>query len=351
MERPDIFDYSDYKLYLAAWFEFKKQDCAQRGVAAYSHRRFARDAGLANVGTLVSVIKGERHLTDALVQAFLLPLELKPDDEEAIYLSLLARCEERRKGVEKLRGEAAARGARAAGRPSTRELLAQQKLEAAEAALSEIEGALVGSRRMHRALLLSAARLKLMSEWYVSAILELSKCAGFKADPAWVSAALRGTVTPEQAREALDLLRADGQLGGLSASSAMPVVTADAVNAQMVMRTYEGYFERSVEAFRLASTSRAHQELCRLGALMIAVPSTEIERLRTRALELRKDLFQFMEGLQGEHDTVYLAMVHVFPISERTSAVPDPVSPDEQPTEGADAEPDAEPDRGPDPKK
>lgn len=47
-----------------------------------------------------------------------------------------------------------------------------------------------------------------LDRWYVSAILELTGCDGYQPDPEWVAAELRPRITPDEAREALELLAA-----------------------------------------------------------------------------------------------------------------------------------------------
>ena len=314
---PDIFDYSDYRPFLTAWLEFKKNDPARAKLPPYSHRMFAREAGLANVGTLASVISGSRHLTEALLKAFLVPLGLEEPDAQ--FLGMLATAAERRKEEAKLKAALQALPESGAQQAVKRRTVLAWQVEQAEGALREAEDALVGARRMHRAELLNAARSRLMGEWYIAAILELSKCVGFRRDPAWIAAALRAKVTPEEVQQALHVLEEAGQLhdqAGGAESSATPLVTADAVDSAAVRRSYEGYFARSLDAFHSTLDTREFGLRCRLGALTIAVPSSEVPRLREHALQTRKDLFQFMEGLQGTRDSVYVALVHVFPITE-----------------------------------
>jgi len=45
-----------------------------------------------------------------------------------------------------------------------------------------------------------------MSQWYVGAIWELSRCEGFRADPRWIAATMRPRISTQQAAEALATL-------------------------------------------------------------------------------------------------------------------------------------------------
>lgn len=322
--KPDLFDYDDHRRYLADWFDFKKREREQQGLPTYSHRMFAAAAGLANVGTLVSVINGDRNLTDTLLSAFRVPLEL--DAQEAGFLELLARRHELRRELDKARANAVAKAAGPgdAPRPRRRAAVVDEQVKKAELALSAAEADVVGARRMRRAQLLEGARLGLVSVWYNGAILELARCKGFRFDPVWISQAFRGAVTPEQAAASLKGLAERGDLrqgeDGAPLFGDHPYITPDGVTNVRLWDVYRGMFERSYDALLISEHSREFGERCRLGGLTIAVPSSEIPRLREHALEARKQLFQAMEGLHGEADTVYMALVHVFPVTENTGA-------------------------------
>jgi uncharacterized protein (TIGR02147 family) len=55
---PTIFEYTDYRKYLAAWFEEKK-----KAQPAFSYARFAQKAGFTDRGFFHNVIHGKRDLT------------------------------------------------------------------------------------------------------------------------------------------------------------------------------------------------------------------------------------------------------------------------------------------------
>lgn len=327
MSRPDLFDYDDYRQYLAAWLEFKKQEREAAGLPTYSHRMFAAAAGLSNVGTLVGVISGARNLTPALQQAFRAPLEL--NDEEARFLDLLATRDERKRDRDRLKREPEdssmepAAGDRAARR---RQSLAAEQLAKAEAELREAEDAVVGARRMHRVQQLDALKVQVIGSWTASAILELSRCRGFTFDPAWIVAALRGAVTPTEVRDALTLLEEAGTLmrgpDGAPVRSDEPLFVPDGSGSAALWRLYIAMAGRSAEFLHQSSLSPAAASQARVSGLTIALPSSAVPRVRERVAELRKELFQYMEGLQGEPDAVYFAYLHVFPLSEVPTSVP-----------------------------
>jgi uncharacterized protein (TIGR02147 family) len=71
-----ISSYSDYRQFLKDWFEAQK-----RINPRYSHRLFARKAGLTSTGFFSEVIAGKRQLTQAAILRFAKALKLSAQDQ------------------------------------------------------------------------------------------------------------------------------------------------------------------------------------------------------------------------------------------------------------------------------
>src|SRR3712207_2757731 len=78
-----IYDYQDYRLFLADWFQNKKSMNRH-----FSHRLFARKAGIRSCGYFSEVVNGVRNLTLSKLPLFAKALELDP--AETLYLERLA---------------------------------------------------------------------------------------------------------------------------------------------------------------------------------------------------------------------------------------------------------------------
>ena len=72
---PELYSYLSYREYLADWFNARKAADAR-----YSHRLFARRAGVSSPSLLKEVIAGRRNLTPATLEGFALALNLEGDD-------------------------------------------------------------------------------------------------------------------------------------------------------------------------------------------------------------------------------------------------------------------------------
>jgi uncharacterized protein (TIGR02147 family) len=62
---PELYEYLDYRAFLADWFAWRKA-----GNARFSHRLFARRAGQKSPSLLLSVTAGRRNLTRTTAAAF-----------------------------------------------------------------------------------------------------------------------------------------------------------------------------------------------------------------------------------------------------------------------------------------
>jgi uncharacterized protein (TIGR02147 family) len=77
VNRPSIFDFTDYRAYLAAHYTW------QRSLGTYSHRTFAQKAGLKSRSYMRLVLTGKRNLTPQSLAQFTRALEFKPSEANA----------------------------------------------------------------------------------------------------------------------------------------------------------------------------------------------------------------------------------------------------------------------------
>jgi uncharacterized protein (TIGR02147 family) len=77
MNRPSVFEYSDYRAFLKEMFQYRKET-----TPGYSHRYFARMAGFAAPNFLKLVIDGKRNLTSASISQVAKGFKLKKQERE-----------------------------------------------------------------------------------------------------------------------------------------------------------------------------------------------------------------------------------------------------------------------------
>lgn len=346
MAMPDIFDFENYRDYLDAWFTARR--AASRN---YTHRRFAEEAGQTNVGILALLLGGKRHLTPNLVQAIRKPLGL--DEARTEFLALLCQKEDAEQALAAARLRLERASARVEARPTpaarpsfeerrrarTTENAASSALAAvseAEEALRVVRQELAARRALQRAELMAAQRMRVLSRWSTAALSQLAQCSSFQADPRWAERAFGGRASAEALAEGLALLAELGALPpedrqpGADGEQVAPWITPDAVQIQDVRAYYEGVFEQAALAMR-AQLDAGQPGRALLGGLTVAIPSAHTPQFQALIQDVQRQIFAFLESLEGPRDAVYQLYLHLFPLTELPlpgPAAQDPVRPD-----------------------
>lgn len=173
-------------------------------------------------------------------------------------------------------------------------------------------------RRQHRVTPLSPDDLPLIATWYYAAILSLAKLASFRADPEWIAAALRPTISPEEAQQALDFLIDRGHLvqveGGWRARGGDTVIDpgGDIERHREAMRAlYSWFIERAPAAMQAFQPEERA-----FGAFLGVVPVSRhaeataiIQEAQSRILALEDP------SAPGDH-RAYAMTIQLFPMSE-----------------------------------
>jgi len=324
VERPHIFDYHDYRQFLDDFFKYKKATREAAGRATYTHEMFALEAGVKSRSTLVRIISGDRHLTDALQRAFAQALGLAPNEEA--FLGLLSARERAAQEVTHLSTLAEEAGAAARAPGATRREqrgydAARKGLTEARDALREIDDRINGMRRMSRATKLDATTSIAINTWSAIALVELARCGrGLTWDTERLVRLLDNRVTTEEVERTLRLLLALDLLEELPDGRLIPrQATMDGgpqSPPDQVAAIYLSVYDRLGEAMRRSFVDQDYARMCRLGTATFAIPSSAIPVVRQELLRLRTQLFGYFEGLTGEPDVVYQVWLHAFPVTE-----------------------------------
>ncbi len=163
-EAPSVFDYTDYRRFLKAYYEHQK-----RKNPAFSYRYFALKAKVNSSGLLKNVIDGKRGLGSGLIVRCAEAMKLKK--KEAEYFECLVDFNEARTVEEK--------------RIFFERILALRKPDA------------------H---LMQAGQFEYYSKWYYTAVRELIGIVPFRGDYAALARALNPAIRPEQAEKAIRVL-------------------------------------------------------------------------------------------------------------------------------------------------
>ena len=161
---PSVYDFSDFRAYLSAWYEAEK---ARRG--KFPKAEVSRLLGLPNTRNYFSAVLGGKDLSDTFLERFVALLALPRDD--ARFFRALVRFQQ-------------------CTAPEERDSLLEQ---------------LVVLNRSPRKVL-EPQRMEYFRHWWHGAIRALLDTGDFGDEPERIAKALVPSITPGQARESLDLL-------------------------------------------------------------------------------------------------------------------------------------------------
>ncbi|MFH1357018.1 MAG: TIGR02147 family protein [bacterium] len=170
IKSTDVFSYDNFRDFIAAYYESKKQEMPDK----FSHRYFSRLAGFKAPNFIYLVIQGKRNLTDESIQKIANVMNLNNRPLE--YFRALVHFN-------------------------------QAKTEADRLSCFE---ALKEFKEYIKARLLKQDQTAYLLKWYYPVVREMIKWPDFTPQPNWVAARIRPRILLDQAKEALEVLLALG---------------------------------------------------------------------------------------------------------------------------------------------
>ncbi len=270
---PDIFETIDYRSWLRAWFDAQKSADHR-----YSHRVFARRAGIRSPSLLNEVIKGNRNLSQRTTEGFIRALGL--NHEEARFFEALV------------------------------------QLDQAEtvAAKNDAWERVAASRRFRQARPLDGSRMRYLSNWYIPAARELAHRGDFRDDPRWLARQLVPQITLAQAKDALTTLKALGMLlpgpGDTLTPAEVSVVTPHEVAGLAAHNYHREMIARAGDAIEGADPVERH--LC---AVTVGIPESLVPRLKDELDSFQERLLNLCDDQAGATERVYQVNLQLFPLT------------------------------------
>ena len=274
MPLPSVYDFLDYRRFLADWFRGKKHDNPR-----YSYRLFAQKAGQRSPSLLLHVIEGQRNLTAATTDAFIAAMALSAAD--ARFFRLLVALDQAATNEER----------------------------------NAVWEQIAATKRFRDARTIEGAAFDYLSNWYLPAIRELAQRPDFVDDPDWIAATLRPRITPKEAKEALERLQTLGLLvqdaDGLWSPADASVVTPPEVAHLAVENYHRGMLARAADAIRDFPPDQRH-----LIAITVAAPESLVPRLKEEANGFLERMMNLCDDAGGaDVDRVYQFNLQLFPLS------------------------------------
>ena len=268
---PDILQYTNYRVYLKDYYEYKKKHSA-----AFSLRYFAEKAGLSSHAHLKLVIDGKRNITKGTVTKLVVGLGL--DDRRAEYFENLVFFNQ-------------------AGDDKEKQLFYEKLLKVSP------------HSRLRK---LEDAQFRIFREWYHSVIREMATLQGFRGAPEWISQHLAGGISPSQAGESLKLLVELGLLtrtaNGYKQQNAL-LTTDDEVQDMLVKQYHLQMLQLAGAALDdLPGNQRD------ISAMTFPIRKKDFPALKKHLQLMRKELLDFSVDA-GEAEEVVQVNLQLFPLT------------------------------------
>jgi len=273
MKQPEIHKFLDYRAYLQAWFQWKKQVSPR-----FSHRGFIRRVGQKSPSLVVDLIAGRRALTPAMVETFSVAMGLGAGARD--YLELLVELER-------------------AKTPEKRNAVWER---------------ISAKRRFQSAHSIAGDSFRYLSEWTYPAIREMAARPDFRADPAWVAQMLRPKISVKQAKKALDALFELGMLvfndDGEVEQADGAVVTPREVLGLAVHNYHQGMIDRAKDGIVDFKAVERHYT-----GVTVCIPEALVPRIKDEINEFAERLLEICDGAEDTAERVYQFHMMAFPLS------------------------------------
>ena len=268
---PDVLKYTNYRVYLRDYYEFKKKT-----VPAFSLRFFAEKAGLSSHAHLKLTIDGKRNITKNTVIKLIHGLGL--ENQRAAYFESLVFFNQAQPDADK-------------------QVYYAQLLKASPRS------------KLHK---MDKAQFRIFREWHHSAILEMVALKDFRPIPDWISKRLRGAVTPAQVTESLKLLVELGLLVKTANGYRQrdPLITTDDEVQDLMVKMYHLQMLK-LSANMISDLPAAERDI---SALTFSIRREDFPNLKKHLQLMRKELLDF-SAKAGEAEDVVQVNIQLYPLT------------------------------------
>ncbi len=268
---PDVLQYTNYRVYLRDYYEFKKKT-----VPAFSLRFFAEKAGLSSHAHLKLTIDGKRNITKNTVVKLIHGLGL--DGQRAAYFESLVFFNQAQTDADK-------------------QVYYAQLLKASPRS------------KLHK---MDAAQFRIFREWHHSAILEMVALKDFRPIPDWISKRLGGLITPVQVTESLKLLVELGLLVKTANGYRQrdPLITTDDEVQDLMVKMYHLQMLK-LSADMLSTLPGPQRDV---SALTFSIKREDFPNLKKHLQLMRKELLDF-SAKAGEGEDVVQINIQLYPLT------------------------------------
>lgn len=270
-QEPDILQYTNYRVYLKDFYDFRKQHSA-----AFSLRFFAEKAGLSSHAHLKLAMDGKRNITKETATKLIIGLGIQ--GRHAEYFENLVFFNQARTDREK-------------------QIFYDKLLK------------ITPNSKLRK---LDETQLRMFREWYHSVIREMVTLRDFNSAPEWISHRIIDNVSPSRVQESLKLLQELGLITRTANSFKQAdalLTTDDEVAGLLVKQYHQQMIEKAQSA--LVNQPASHRDI---SALTFAIRKVDFPNLKKHLQLMRKELLSFSAGA-GEGEEIVQLNIQLFSLT------------------------------------
>lgn len=272
-EKPNIFDYLDYRSFLGDMFRYKKQNNHH-----YSYRVFAAKAGFSSPNFLKLVTTGQRNLTHESIGKIAKGFDLNKQEREffenLVFFNQISNYDEKNYYYKKM---------------------------------TSINGYL----KSHK---LDKSGYIYFSKWYYPAIREIAVFGDRNLTPGEIAKMLNPNITVKEVEKALMLLQELGLIrkddAGLWEQADRVVTTGPEVKSLVIANYHKEMMKMGMAAIERYSSNERD-----ISALTLSINKEKITELKERIIAFRKELLK-LACEDEESDQVIQINFQAFPLTK-----------------------------------
>lgn len=269
--RPNIFEYENYRSFLADYFRYCKNKQPQ-----FSYRYFSQKAGFSSPNFLKLVMDGKRNLSAISIQQFAKAFKFSHLESEFFeYLVFFNQSETESKKIE----------------------WAQKILRCK------------GLQKIHP---LRQAEYSYYANWYYIPIREMILLKNFRDDPLWIANQFSPPLSIAEVEQAFNHLEELGMISrnkhGQRVQTQRSVSTGDEVSHSLVKKYHKDMIQRGAES--IDGIGKLRREV---SAVCIPISENKREEIKTKIQQFRKEIMAIADS-DNEAEEVYQLNIQWFPL-------------------------------------
>ncbi len=271
-EKPDIINYTNYRLYLADVHAARKQTDSR-----FSVRAFAKEAGFSSHTLMRYVLDGKRNLSKKTLLKLSMALKLTRDRaeyfENLVFFNQSKTLDEKNTYYQRL----------------------------------------LKSEKPNGLKKLEENQFRIFSTWYHSAIREMLSLSTFRNSPEWIAGQLQPKIEPKEAQGSLKLLLEAGLIKK-TANGYLAVDDAITTDDEVLPLFVRNYHLQMIEMAK-KSIDSVEPERRDISAVSFAIREEDFPKLKKQIQLMRKELRHFAVE-DGHGERVVQVNIQLFPLNK-----------------------------------